>query len=59
MIGAGLNYTFGPAVFGFVYTNSHYQGTQSFNLNNGSQRFDNYGTERQVRADTGSYAGHH
>lgn len=41
-IGAGLNYTFGPAVVGFVYTNSFYQGTQSFNLNNGSQRFINY-----------------
>ncbi|PRY06364.1 porin [Paraburkholderia sp. BL25I1N1] len=40
--GAGLSYTFGPAVVGFVYTNSHYQGTQSFNLNNGSQHFDNY-----------------
>ena len=41
-IGAALNYTFGPAVVGFVYTNSFYQGTQSFNLNNGSQRFNNY-----------------
>ena len=41
-IGAGLNYTFGPAVVGFVYTNSFYQGTRSFNLNNGSQRFNNY-----------------
>jgi len=40
--GAGLNYTFGPAVVGFVYTNSHFQGTNSFNLNNGSQRFSNY-----------------
>jgi GBP family porin len=40
--GAGLNYTIGPAVVGFVYTNSHFQGTNSFNLNNGSQRFDNY-----------------
>ncbi|CAB3797068.1 Outer membrane porin protein [Paraburkholderia ultramafica] len=42
VVGAGLNYAFGPAVVGFVYTNSHFQGTNSFNLNNGSQRFDNY-----------------
>ncbi|TDN61998.1 porin [Paraburkholderia sp. BL10I2N1] len=42
VIGAGLNYAFGPALIGFVYTNSHFQGTNSFNLNNGSQRFDNY-----------------
>ncbi|CAB3810509.1 Outer membrane porin protein [Paraburkholderia fynbosensis] len=40
--GAGLNYSFGPAVVGFVYTNSHFQGTNSFGLNNGSMRFDNY-----------------
>ena len=41
-LGAGLNYAFGPAVVGFVYTNSHFQGTNSFGLNNGSMRFDNY-----------------
>jgi len=40
--GAGLNYTFGPAIVGFVYTNSHFFGTNSFNLNNGGQRFSNY-----------------
>ncbi|WP_144140442.1 porin [Paraburkholderia sp. BCC1884] len=45
-IGAGLNYKFGPAVVGFVYTHSQFQGTTSFgqvNINNsGSMRFDNY-----------------
>ncbi|MCP3725109.1 porin [Paraburkholderia sp. CNPSo 3272] len=45
-VGAGINYTFGPAVVGFVYTHSQYQGTTSFgqtNVNNsGTMRFDNY-----------------
>ena len=41
-LGAGLNYAFGPAVAGFVYTNSFFQGTSSFGLTNGSMRFNNY-----------------
>jgi len=44
--GAGLNYTFGPAVVGFVYTHSQYQGTTSFSQSNGNNsgtmRFDNF-----------------
>jgi predicted porin len=42
VFGAAANYGFGPAVVGFVYTNSHFQGTNSFGLNNGSMHFDNY-----------------
>ena len=42
VFGAGINYGFGPATAGFVYTNSHYQGTNSFGMNNGSMHFDNY-----------------
>jgi len=41
-VGGGLNYAFGPAVVGFVYTHSQFQDTGSFNLNNGSMHFDNY-----------------
>jgi GBP family porin len=45
-VGVALNYAFGPAVVGFVYTHSQYQGTTSFghtNVNNsGTKRFDNY-----------------
>jgi general bacterial porin, GBP family len=40
--GAGLNYVFGPAVVGFVYTHSQFQGTNSFGLTNGSMHFDNF-----------------
>jgi GBP family porin len=40
--GAGLNYTYGPAVVGFVYTHSQFQGTKSFGSANGTVRFDNY-----------------
>ncbi|WP_042629005.1 porin [Burkholderia plantarii] len=39
---AGLSYAFGPAVLGFVYSHSQYQGTSALGLNNGSARFDNY-----------------
>lgn len=42
VIGAGINYAFGPATVGFVYTNSHYQGSKSFGMSNGSMRFDNF-----------------
>ena len=41
-VGAGLNYAFGPATVGFVYTHSQFQGTNAFGLNNGSAHFDNY-----------------
>lgn len=41
-VAAGLNYAFGPAVLGFVYSHSQYQGTSAFGLNNGTVRFDNY-----------------
>jgi len=41
-VGAGLNYAFGPALVGFVYTHSQFQGTQSFGSNNGRVSFDNY-----------------
>ncbi len=39
---AGVNYAFGPAVVGFVYSHSQYQGTSAFGLSSGSVRFDNY-----------------
>ncbi|MFM0238737.1 porin [Paraburkholderia phytofirmans] len=45
-IGAALNYKFGPAAVGFVYTHSQFQGTTSFGQtnvgNSGTMRFDNY-----------------
>jgi len=41
-VAAGLNYAFGPAVLGFVYSHSQYQGTSAFGLSNGDVRFDNY-----------------
>ncbi|SDE45673.1 porin [Paraburkholderia lycopersici] len=41
-VAAGLNYAFGPAVVGFVYSHSQYQDTSAFGLSNGSVRFDNY-----------------
>lgn len=40
--GAALNYAFGPATVGFVYTHSQYQDTTAFGLKNGDVRFDNY-----------------
>ena len=44
--GAALSYKFGPAVVGFVYTHSQFQGTTSFGQtnvgNSGTMRFDNY-----------------
>jgi general bacterial porin, GBP family len=40
--GIALNYTLGPALLGFAYTHSQYQGTNSFGLTNGSVHFDNY-----------------
>ncbi|HEY4350107.1 MAG TPA: porin [Paraburkholderia sp.] len=41
-IGAGINYAIGPALVGFVYTHSQFQGTQSFGSANGRVTFDNY-----------------
>jgi len=40
--GAGVNYAFGPALVGFVYTHSQYEQTESFGSDNGTVRFDNY-----------------
>jgi general bacterial porin, GBP family len=42
--GAGIGYTFGPAVVNFVYTRSQYQNTTAFGAiaSNGSVHFDNY-----------------
>jgi predicted porin len=40
--GAGINYAFGPALVGFVYTNSQYQGSKSFGSANGTVKFNNY-----------------
>jgi predicted porin len=42
VLGAGVNYSFGPALVGFVWTRSVYQGTTSFNSPNGAVSFDNY-----------------
>jgi predicted porin len=39
---AGLNYAFGQAVVGFVYSHSEFEGTESFGSANGTVRFDNY-----------------
>lgn len=39
---AAINYSYGPAVVGFAYSHSQFQGTQSFGSNNGTLRFDNY-----------------
>jgi len=42
VFGAGVNYAFGPALVGFVFTRSVYQGTTSFNSVNGAMSFNNY-----------------
>lgn len=49
VFGAGVNYGFGPATVGFVYTNSHYQGSSAFGMNNGSMHFDNYEVNAKYR----------
>ncbi|MFC0402776.1 porin [Paraburkholderia rhizosphaerae] len=41
-VGAGVNYAIGPALVGFVYTHSQFQGTQSFGSQNGRVTFDNF-----------------
>lgn len=40
--GAALNYAFGPAAVGFVYTHSQFDGSTSFGSAGGTVRFDNY-----------------
>ncbi|CAM2156750.1 general bacterial porin, GBP family [Pararobbsia alpina] len=42
IIGAAVNYALGPALLGFAYTHSQYEGTNSFGMSNGSMHFDNY-----------------
>ncbi|CAB3800074.1 porin [Pararobbsia alpina] len=39
---AGLNYTLGSAVVGFVYSHSEFEGTEAFGSAGGNLRFDNY-----------------
>jgi predicted porin len=41
-VAAGVNYAFGPAVVGFVYSHAQYQGTGAFGLKTGSAHFDNF-----------------
>lgn len=40
--GGALNYAFGPALVGFVYTHAQYTGSTSFGSAHGEVRFDNY-----------------
>ncbi|MEM5421798.1 porin [Paraburkholderia ferrariae] len=40
--GGGINYTFGPATAGFVFTRSEYAGTSSFGSQGGDMSFNNY-----------------
>ncbi len=40
--GGGLNYAFGPATLGFVYTHSLFEGSTSFGSTGGNVSFDNY-----------------
>ena len=42
IFGGAVNYGFGPALVGFVYTHSQYVGSNAFGLVNGTMRFDNY-----------------
>ncbi|RQH00630.1 porin [Paraburkholderia dinghuensis] len=56
-IAAGVNYAFGPAVVGFVYSHAQYQGTSAFGLNNGSARFDNYEVNGMYNFTTALKAG--
>jgi len=41
-VATGLSYTFGPAVAGFVYSHSQYEGSKSFGSADGTVSFDNY-----------------
>ncbi|CAJ2720797.1 outer membrane porin [Burkholderia pseudomallei] len=40
--GGGLNYAFGPATLGFVYTRAEYENTASFGSTGGTVRFNSY-----------------
>lgn len=40
--GGGINYAFGPATAGFVFTRSEYAGTSAFGSRNGDMSFNNY-----------------
>ena len=40
--GGGINYTFGPATAGFVFTRAEYDGSTSFGSMGGDVSFDNY-----------------
>ncbi|PXW16027.1 porin [Paraburkholderia caballeronis] len=40
--GGGINYTFGPATAGFVFTRSEYAGSTSFGSTGGDVSFNNY-----------------
>jgi general bacterial porin, GBP family len=40
--GGGINYAFGPATAGFVFTRSEYTGTTSFGSQGGDMSFNNY-----------------
>ncbi|KDB10680.1 hypothetical protein LIG30_4799 [Burkholderia sp. lig30] len=48
-VAAGINYAFGPALVGFVYSHSQYQGSKSFGSNGGTVRFDNYEVNGKYR----------
>jgi GBP family porin len=39
---AGVNYSVGPAVLGFVYSHSQYEGTHAFASDGGTMTFDNF-----------------
>ena len=40
--GGGINYTFGPATAGFVFTRAEYTGSTSFGSDHGDVNFNNY-----------------
>lgn len=56
-VAAGVNYAFGPAVVGFVYSHAQYQGTSAFGMNNGSVNFDNYEVNGMYNFTTALKAG--
>lgn len=42
IVGGSMNYALGPALLGFAYTHSQYQGSAAFGMTNGTVRFDNF-----------------
>jgi general bacterial porin, GBP family len=42
VLGAGANYAYGPALIGFVWTRSVFEGSQAFGSINGAMSFNNY-----------------